>query len=212
ALGLPAGWLSSHAVNPLIDLALTLVVSYGGFTLAQEGGVSGVLCVATLGLCMGTMTRRRRDRRPQADVIDRLWRNIGLGANVVLFFLVGVTLAKDQVGLDAIGVGWLVLAMLVARGSAVAAIGAFQKLSGSASFVALVRWPKLSYGQMFVLLWGGLRGALSLALALSLPTGWPYRLPFVPLVSGCVFFSLVIQGLTAPFLVRRLAMVGVDLA
>ena len=73
----------------------------------------------------------------------------------------------------------------------------------------LSRWDfRLSWGERHVIFWGGLRGAVALAAALSLPAGFPFRAELLAMTYGAVLFSLLFQGVTIAPLVRRLGLQG----
>jgi CPA1 family monovalent cation:H+ antiporter len=189
------------AVLFVVALAwVTAVAAYGSFLLAQHLGGSGVLATITAGLVIGNFGILASDDLSRISAPGRefalgLWEFIAFVANSVVFLLIGVAVARipfGALGLSALA-GCLGL-VLLARAVAVYPLGWCFSRS---------RW-KISWRERHVLWWGGLRGALGLALALSLPAGLPYHDEILVATFGVVCFSVVFQGLTMPLLLRRL--------
>jgi len=185
----------------MIEAALTTVAAYGSFLAAEYFGVSGVLATVTGGLLIGNLDLLSGEEKGYLSLKGRefvisFWEFAAFLANSVVFLLIGIDVAAmpfesyggRQVLLVSVG--------LVLLGRAVAVYPLSSLFLGS-------RWS-ISFGEQHVLWWGGLRGALGLALALSLPPELPLRQEIVVVTFGVVAFSIVVQGLTLPFLLRRL--------
>ena len=184
----------------LVETAVTTVAAYGAFLLADDLHVSGVLATVSAGLVFGTIGLRAGGRRlglsrqGQAFVLD-LWEFLAFIANSVVFLLIGVSISRmhfQDVGYGALAL--LILLVQVGRAATVYPLGTLLRSSRRA----------IPMREQHVLSWGGLRGALALALALSLPDTFPIRDAVVVGTFGVVAFSVIVQGLTLPALIRAL--------
>lgn len=184
----------------LIETALTTIAAFGSFLIAEHFHVSGVLATVVAGLIMGNLGVLREDdrsflSRKGREFVHSFWEFAAFVANSVVFLLIGVDVAFtpfDTYGFSTICA--VIGIVLVARALTVYPI--------SALFLAGRR--KVTFAEQHVLWWGGLRGALALALALSLPDTLPERDTILVVTFGVVAFSIVVQGLTMPFLLRAL--------
>lgn len=196
ALGLGAAWLLRSVDNYQVEVLLTLALVAGGTALAQRLHTSGPLAMVVAGLLVGHASRTGATLSNESqDYVDKFWELVDEILNAVLFVLVGlealvlpITQRIVWAGLAAIGV------VLLARLLAVAL--PLGLLRGSGLF-------KPSHRGVPVLTWGGLRGGLSVALALSLPAAAPREL-LVGITYVVVVFSIIGQGLTIGPLVRWL--------
>ena len=208
-VGALAGWIAAALVggieDHLAELTLTVVLAYGGYLAAEAIGTSGV--IATL-VAAGTFGARARGRLTARTVeaIDEVWEFAAFLLTAGVFLLIGLEIAPRALAQAAGTIAWGVAAILVAR-----AIVVFGVLgAGFALFGRLGRRPSddpdgrsFPPSWLVVLFWAGLRGAVSVALALSLPMGLPNRELIQGLAYGIVLFTLVVQGTTAAWIVRR---------
>ncbi|MGI8570549.1 MAG: cation:proton antiporter [Methylocella sp.] len=182
----------------LIEAALTMVAAYGSFLVAEHMHVSGVLATVTTGLIMANfrLLRGKRFLSPRGrEFILGFWDFAAFLANSVVFLLIGVSVA--MMPFQSYGMAVLltpVVIVLLGRGLTVYPLSLLFLRS---------RWA-ISLREQHILWWGGLRGALALALALSVPPTLPLHQEIVVVTFGVVAFSIVVQGLTMPFLLRRL--------
>jgi len=199
-LAIAAAWRTSEH---MIEAALTMIAAYGSFLAAEYVHVSGVLAVVTTGLIMGNLgllaaqERSYMSRRGREFVLD-FWEFAAFFANSAVFLLIGVNVAHMTWRAHAF---WPLL-LAIAASLAARAVTVYP--------LAMAFWPtrwKITLGEQHVLWWGGLRGALALALALALPPDLPLRDDIVFITFGVVAFSIVAQGLTMPMLLRRLGFV-----
>ena len=191
-----AGRTSEH----LVEAALTTVVAYGSLLLAENLHASGVFATVTAGLVMGNLGILRADDRNILSLKGRefvvgVWEFAAFLANSLIFPLIGISVASIPFEtmwtmpiLAVIGI------VLLSRGVSVYPL----------CLLFIHSRKPISMAEQHVLWWGGLRGALALALALSVPHTVPLRDAIVVATFGVVAFSIVIQGLTMPPLLRRL--------
>jgi CPA1 family monovalent cation:H+ antiporter len=193
---LVAGRTSDH----LVETALTTVAAYGSFLLAEYFHLSGVLATVAAGLLMGNLgvlggpDENLLSSRGREFVLA-FWEFAAFIANSLIFLLIGVTVA----GIRFERLGWK--ALLIAVGLVL--IGRALSVYPLCLPFMRSRWA-VPVREQHVLWWGGLRGALALALALSLPPSLAIRNEIVVATFGVVAFSVVVQGLTMPLLLRRL--------
>ena len=184
----------------LIEATLTTVAAFGSFFLAEQLQVSGVLATVTTGLIMGNFGVSPTEEKSflsskGREFILSFWEFAAFLANSVVFLLIGVAIATmpfDAYGIEVLPV--MILITLLGRGLTVYSLSLLFLRS---------RWA-ISLNEQHILWWGGLRGALALALALSLPPMLPLRDEIVVVTFGVVAFSIIVQGLTMPLLLRRL--------
>ncbi len=184
----------------LIEAALTTVAAFGSFYLAEQLHVSGVLATVTTGLVMGNLGKAHAEQPGLLSAKGRefilgVWDFAAFLANSVVFLLIGVTTAAMP--FYSYGLGLLLIA------TAATLLGRALTVCPLSLLFLRSRWA-LSFREQLVLWWGGLRGALALALALSLPSALPLRHEIIIVTFGVVAFSVIIQGLTMPLLLRRL--------
>lgn len=195
---LVAGRTSDH----LVETALTTVAAYGSFLLAEALHVSGVLATVAAGLLMGNLgvlaaPERNRLSSRGREVVNAFWEFAAFIANSLVFLLIGVTVA----GISFQDLGWTALLIAVA----LVLIGRALSVYPLCLPFMWSHW-RVPIREQHVLWWGGLRGALALALALALPPSLPMRNEIVVATFGVVAFSVIMQGLTMPALLRMLGL------
>jgi len=182
-------WLFQRLEDPPSALLASVVLAFGGYFLAELISASGVIVVVVAGVLLGS-TRRVRPRAREA--LYRWWDYLGFLASALIFLLIGFQFHLARLPSQVGAILAVALAALLARAVAVwlfsVRLGALVRVRRS--------WKTL-------LTWGGLRGALSLALVLSLPPSFPYRERIVGITVGFVLFSMIVQGLTFRPLVGR---------
>lgn len=204
AVGLIAGWVVRKVIerqtDPTLTILITLLGGYGGYVLGDELGVSGVLAAVLYGLYLGWHSHTAFDADTRLSS-TAFWGVLELALNALLFILLGLQfpVLVDQLGagLDLGGValtGLLLSATLIAVRLAV-------------QFVPGVRTGD-TWRERVAVGWAGMRGAISLALALSVPLDVPGREEIVVLTFVVIGVTLLGQGLTLPLVIRALGLRG----
>jgi CPA1 family monovalent cation:H+ antiporter len=217
-LGAAGGWLISQGLkrldDPLLETTVTLITAYGLYWLAETIHTSAIVTVIVAGLLLGTYgSKVAMSERSRSDV-ETFWRMVAFLANALIFLLIGIQVQGliphlfsgpnlPLWGVALLAVGVVLLARL-----------ALVLLLLGRTFVRLPRFaskreqPELlrrplprSWG--VILFWSGLRGALSLALVLALPTNLPNRSTLVISTYAVVAFTLLVQGLSLRWVLHR---------
>jgi len=185
--------LTGQIDDPLIEMTLSTVLAYGSFLLADSVHASGPLaCVAT-GLIHGSYGRAFGMSRRTSEHLDLLWEYLGFLANAIVFLLVGFTVDLGEL----VDEGWPVAVAIVAVVAVRAVV--VRLMTRHAGVPGVPAWK-----ERLVLTWAGLRGALTIALALGLPAATPHRDQIIAMAFGVVLFTLIVQGLSLPALLRGL--------
>jgi CPA1 family monovalent cation:H+ antiporter len=201
-VGAAIGWLAYRLIarvdDHLTEMIVTVAGAYGSFLAAEQIHLSGVLATITAAAVLGHLSRARTwiFATGSEDSIIQLWQFLAFIANAGLFLLMGLDVRASGLLNHKLDVLIGVVAALAGR--AVVAYG-FGWLLNARGF----RVPST---ERHVLFWGGLRGAVALAAALSLPSDFPYRDRLLAMTYGAVLFTLLVQGLTITPLVRRLGL------
>ncbi|MEQ3626396.1 MAG: sodium:proton antiporter [Celeribacter sp.] len=201
ALGLVLGFVTFRVMRRIDDYALevllTLALAFGGYELAIMLHVSAPIMAVCAGLLIGDVGHRDAMSAQTRRYVDAFWVLIDEILNAVLFLMIGFEVFAVAFGIDALIAGVLGIGLsLVARFAAVAVP------------VNLLRpFRGFSPGVVRVMTWGGLKGGISVALALSLPEG-EWKPLILTVTYMIVLFSIVVQGLTVAPLARRLTSEG----
>jgi CPA1 family monovalent cation:H+ antiporter len=190
-----AGRTSEHSV----EVALTVLAAYGSFLAAEQAGASGILATVVSGLVVGNFgifSERSDISKKAKEFALEFWEFAAFLANSMVFPLIGVAIGATAFAPGAaLSFATVIMLVLIARAVTIYPI----------SFAFTATRQKVPMAHQHVLWWGGLRGALALALALSLPDAMPYRSEIVVTTFAVVAFSIIAQGLTMPLLLRRSA-------
>lgn len=191
ALGLP--WL-----DRLPAAALSLAVAYGSFVLADAVlGFSGVMATAAAGMVLAGLAPSRASAEVR-QMWEEMWEALDYVANALLFLLIGLIISP---GLLLEHAGAIVLAAIVVLAARALAVVPLVWLLERVAHI-----PRLGWRNEAVLIWGGLRGGVALALALALPEELAERELLVALTGGVVLATLLLNATTIRWLVSRLGL------
>ncbi len=195
ALGLALGWITFRLIKPVdnyrVEVLLTLALVSGGYSLASALHTSGLLAMVAAGLMIGNPGREFAMSEETRRNLDVFWELIDEVLNAVLFMLIGVVILTIPLRFNS----------LLAALAAIPIVLLARFLSVGATVTALRVGGRLLPHTVKVLTWGGLRGGLSVALVLSLPPS-PERDVLLTATYAVVIFSIAVQGLTTPHLLR----------
>lgn len=195
-LGIALGWLTFRLMRRIddysLEVLLTLGLAFGGYQLAVWLHVSAPIMAVCAGLLIGDVGTSKGMSDETRKYVDAFWKLIDEILNAVLFLLIGAEVFAVTFGWDAVGTGLAAIVLaLIARLAAVAV-----------PVLVLRPFRAFSPGVIPIMTWGGLKGGISVALALSLPDSeWkPLILTATYMV---VIFSIVVQGLTVAKVANR---------
>jgi len=196
-LGLGLGYLCVGLFrqndDALSNLLLTVAVALGTFQIGQNLGVSSAIAVVIVGLVIGNLGFRETSASTRVTLLN-FWEYAGFGANTFIFLLVGLEVDPQVL--------WATIP------AAIAVIGMYQigRIFSIYPLLFILGFfdRKIPLRWQHVLIIGNVKGSLSMALALTLPLTLPHRAQVIALVFSTVFVSFIGQGLSLPWLVKRL--------
>jgi len=198
-IGSLLGWavarLLVHIDDHLVETTLTTCLAFGSYLLAVFLHTSGVLSVVAAGLFCGTLGTKGMSPTTRI-VVSTFWEYLAFIANSLVFLLIGLTIQISQLAGSIGPIAAAIVAVLFSR--AIVVYGP--------ALINQRRPRSLPIGGLHVLFWGGLRGAVSLALVLSLPATLDEHGTLRAMTFGVVLFTLLVQATTMPFLLKRLGL------
>ncbi len=193
-LGLVVSQLIGSFNDPMVETTLTTVLAFGTYIAAERLHVSGVLAVVTAGLVNGNIGPRGMSATTRI-VVFNFWEYAAFVANSLVFLFIGLTIEISLLVENWQYILWAILAVLAGRAVSVYTLSLFNR--------------DLPWSWRHVLYWGGLRGAISLALALSLPAELgPVTSKLQAMAFGVVLFTLLVQGFSMEWVSKRLHLVS----
>ena len=192
-LGYAASRLTRTIDDPEVQITLTAVVAYSSYLLAYQLHLSGIIATASAGLIVGNLGTKNCSAQTKT-ALESFWAYVAFIMNSLVFLLIGLEIHVDELLRSWRPVLLAVGAVLVGRALSVYLL---VPVSNALTEKIPLRWQH-------VIVWGGLRGALALALALSLDSTFPDRARVLDLTFGVVAFSILVQGLTIKPLLKRL--------
>ncbi len=194
--GYAASRITSAFDDHLLEITLTMVTAYGSYLLAGYLHVSSIIAVVAAGIVVGNYGSRTGMSTTTRFAVNSFWEYAAFLVNSLLFLLIGLQVQLPLLIKHANVIGLGVLAVFAAR---------LLVVYGICPFVSSKRLP-IPGKWRHLMFWGGLRGALVMALALSLPLAFPAREAIINMTFGVVLFTLLVPGLTMEPLVRFLGM------
>jgi Na+/H+ antiporter len=212
-VGRVAGEILRRLDDPPVEVAISLVIPFAAYLPADWLNLSGVLAAVAAGLVIGR--RLGTILTPSSRVLWlSTWKMVGFILNGFVFVLIGLQLPEILAGLgtrsaaDILGLVALVSGAVI--GTRFVWVYAASLLPGSPRRIVARQDPRLAWRLVFVIGWAGLRGAVSLAAALALPSTFPERNLILLLTFGVIVVTLVGQGLTLPLVIRRVGWDGAE--
>jgi CPA1 family monovalent cation:H+ antiporter len=198
AVGFAASRLIATIDDAMIEIALTMIAAYGSFVAAEAVHSSGVIATVAAGMVCGNFGAPRGMAPAVRVAVESFWEYVAFALNSLVFLLIGLEVPVSRLVLE-----WRPILL------------AFVAVLGGRAFVvflmsALLRWTReaVPWRWSLVLTWGGLRGALSMVLALALDPAFSQRDIIVSMTFGVVLLSIVVQGTTTAPLLRALRLTG----
>ncbi len=199
-IGFGLSFLTQRFDIPLVEQSLTLVSAYGTYIVAEELGGSGVIAVVIAGIILGNFGSRFGMSPRTRLVVSEFWEFLAFFVNSIVFLLIGDQV-RFQSLMDNADIIFIAIAIsITARAISIFGLSAFSNL--------ITKSENISLSSQTVLWWGGLRGSVSVALALSVPESLPQREEIIAVVFGVMLFTLLVQGLTTQPLLSWLGLLG----
>ncbi|HEY1799828.1 MAG TPA: Na+/H+ antiporter [Terriglobales bacterium] len=198
-LGFIFSKLTARINDPQIEITLTTILAYSSYLLAQSLHMSGVIATVAAGLMMGNFGMRTGMSWRTRIALWSFWEYASFLINSILFLLIGL-----QVRVGELLHMWQVILLTIAAVFAGRVLTVYGIVPISNLFTEKIplRWQH-------VMVWGGMRGAISLALVLSIGNGFPYRDQLLTMTFGVVAFTIIVQGISMKPLIRLLG-IGKD--
>jgi len=189
-LGFACGYVASRITEaldaPEVEITLTTIVAYGTYMAAYHLHLSAIIATVTAGLTVGNVGAKRGMSDSTRAALVSFWEYFAFVMNSLIFLLIGL-----EVRINTLAQSWRPLLLAVAAVLAGRAVSIYLLVPAS-NLIA----QKIPFRWLHVMVWGGLRGGLALALALSLDPSFPNRNQVLTLTFGVVVFSILVQGLT----------------
>jgi len=198
-IGFGISYLTQRFDLPLVEQSLTLVSAYGTYLITEDLGGSGVIGVVTMGLILGNFGSRIGMNPRTRIIVSEFWEFLAFFVNSIVFLLIGDQIRFNVLGQNLNTIAITLIAMLITRAIAIYSLSALSNRITESS---------IPLQEQTVLWWGGLRGSVSIALALSVPAILPDREEIIATVFGVVLFTLLVQGLTIKPLLEQLKLLG----
>ncbi len=194
--GAALGWLTNRMLAKVdayeVEILLTLALTTGGYALSNRLHVSGPLAMVVAGLMVGNHGRAYALSAQSRARLDEFWELVDAFLNATLFVLMGVEVIVIQFSGASLGAGLLAIPLVL-----------FARVSASGVPLALLPEARRSHpGALPILTWAGLRGGISVALALSLPAS-NHRTTLITMTYVVVCFSILVQGVSVGAVVKR---------
>jgi Na+:H+ antiporter len=197
-IGVAVSLVIQRIDDPMIEITLTTIAAYGSFAMAQSVGTSGVIATVAAGMLCGNYGARTGMSASTRVASETFWEYIVFALNSVVFLLIGLEVHPSMLLQYWLPIVVAYLVVTLGRGVVIVA--------GR----ALLGWTRQRFPWRWslVLTWGGLRGALPMVLALSLPANFAYRDLIVSMTFGVALLSILVHGVTMSPLLRLLGVVN----
>lgn len=198
-IGFGISYLTQRFDLPLVEQSLTLIAAYGTYLLGEGLGGSGVIAVVMCGLILGNYGSRIGMNPRTRLIVSEFWEFVAFLVNSIVFLLIGDQMRFSSLEQNLAPIAITIAAMITARALVIFGLSWFSNTALKS---------RIGFREQTVLWWGGLRGSVTIALALSLPIGVEQRDTIITTIFGVVLFTLLVQGLTIKPLLQRLQLLG----
>lgn len=175
-----------------LEVLITLSMVLAGNRLADELSVSSPLAMVIMGLFVGNQGRDERLSGVAGEYVFKFWHLLDEALNAILFILIGLEMLVIPFSLNYFGAGMIAIPVVI--------IGRW--IGVGLPITVMKHWRHYDRGTVNILTWGGLRGGVSVALALFLPDSLPYKELIVAITYSVVVFSIIVQGLTTSSVIK----------
>lgn len=186
--------IAGQTEDPLVEITFTTVAAYGSFLLAENFELSGVLATLTAGLMIGNLGSLGAISDQGRRSVEAFWNYATFVVNSLIFILIGIQVSQESFGLFLVPILVAITIVTIGRAFAIYPLCLLFSLSDL----------RVKMSHQHALFWGGLRGALALALSLGLPLDIPHRTEIITVTFGVVAFSVFVQGLTMQPMLKAL--------
>lgn len=197
-IGLIVSQITKQINDAMIEITLTTIAAYGSFVAAEHFGYSGVIATVAAGMVCGNYGARVGMSPSTRLAIESFWEYVAFALNSIIFLLIGFEVHLS----DLVGSWQMILVAYLA-----VTVGRALVIFGVSSFLRTSR-ERIPWSWSVILTWGGLRGALPMVLALSLPLSFPHRDLLVTMTFGVVIISILVHGLTVSRFLKWLGIVA----
>ena len=184
--------------DPMIEVTLTVIAAYGSFAIAEQAGVSGVIATVAAGLVCGRAAGAGTQKSATIAALRTFWEYVAFALNSVVFLLIGMDVRLSELLAD-----WKAILL----GYSAITLVRFAIVSATTAALRRTR-ETIPWRWTPVIGWSGLRGALAMVLALSIPPVFRSRGLIIHMTFGVVVLSIIVQGLTVGPLLRALGIRG----
>jgi CPA1 family monovalent cation:H+ antiporter len=203
AIGLVTGFLAGRLIglvdDHLVELTISVILAYGSYVFADQLHLSGVIATVTAAIVLGNLGPGRALSETGADAIDTVWEFFAYLLTAVVFLLVGLAIPPARLLDSIVPIAWAIVGILVGR-----AVVVYLILGGASRLAVRPGLAEhLPSAWLHVMFWAGLRGAVAVAMALSLPADIPQRASLQEITFGVVLFTVLVQGTTVGEVIDR---------
>lgn len=198
AIGFVASLMIASVDDHLLELTVSLAAAYGAYLVADLFHESGIIATVVAGLVLGNYGRAIGMSERTREALDTVWEFLAFLLTALVFLLVGLVITLPDLVEALAPIAWGVAAILVSR-----ALVVYLLVGGTSRLISDRFHPAVPTAWLHVMFWSGLRGAVAVAMALSLPLDFPQRSLLQEITFGVVLFTLLVQGTTTEFIIDR---------
>lgn len=196
-LGVVASRIIATVDDFVVEITVSIALAYGSYLAADAVHASGVIATVVAGVVLGNYGHRVAMSQRTRDAVDIVWSTAGFLLTALVFLLMGMAIQLDALPAAGAAIAWGSLAVLLGR-----AVVVYGLLGAAGGALAIFGRGGIPLRWRHVVFWSGLRGAVAVAMALSLPSDVPDRQMLQEALFGIVLFTLVVQGTTASTFTR----------